>query len=296
MPADLRAHVRYPETLIRVQGEVYGLYHTQSPKVFFQREDVWTLAQQTSRDEANRKQTLPIDPYYVLMQLPGETTHNEFVLILPFTPSGRNNLIGWMAGRSDGDNYGKLLIYNFPESRLIDGPLQIEARIDQNSQLSSQFTLWNQQGSKVLRGHLLVIPIGRSLLFVEPIYLRAESSPMPELRLVVLATQDRLGHGQTFDEALASLLGDSRSPAPARTEPTPEKVAPGEPKPSPSASPTTTATAPGLSVQQLINKAVQEFDEYQRLTSEGKLGEAGQKLEQHKRTLEELKKASRREP
>lgn len=294
MPADLRAHIRYPETLIRVQGEVYGLYHTQSAKVFFQREDVWTLAQQTSRDEENRKQTSPIDPYYVLMQLPGETTHNEFVLILPFTPSGRNNLIGWMAGRSDGDNYGKLLIYNFPESRLIDGPLQIEARIDQNSQLSSQFTLWNQQGSKVLRGHLLVIPIGRSLLFVEPIYLRAESSPMPELRLVVLATQDRLGHGQTFDEAMTSLLGDVRSPAPEKTEPAPPNGAPGQPKPSPSPAPTTAGQA--LSVQQLINKAVQEFDEYQRLTSEGKLGEAGQKLEQHKRTLEELKKASKREP
>ncbi|MGH9873033.1 MAG: UPF0182 family protein, partial [Pyrinomonadaceae bacterium] len=199
MPADLRAHVRYPETLIRVQGEVYGLYHTQSPKAFFQREDVWNVAQQIALDEQDKKQIQQIDPYYVLMQLPGEKANREFVLILPFTPAGRNNLIGWMAGRCDGDEYGKLLIYNFPKSRLIDGPLQIEARIDQNSQLSSQFTLWNQQGSHVLRGHLLVIPIGKSLLFVEPIYLKAESSPMPELRLVVLATQDRLGFGPTFD-------------------------------------------------------------------------------------------------
>jgi uncharacterized membrane protein (UPF0182 family) len=295
MPADLRAHVRYPETLIRVQGEVYGLYHTQSAKVFFQREDVWNVAQQIGLDEQNRKQVQPIDPYFVLMQLPGETTHNEFVLILPFTPSGRNNLIGWMAGRCDGDNYGKLLIYNFPKSRLIDGPLQIEARIDQNSQLSSQFTLWNQQGSHVLRGHLLVIPIGRSLLFVEPIYLKAESSPMPELRLVVLATQDRLGYGQTFDEAMTSLFGDiARPPTQTKAEQSNEKPAEGTPKPA--ASPSPAENAPPLTVQQLINKAVQEFEEYQRLTSQGKLGEAGQKLEQHKRTLEELKKAAGRKP
>ena len=131
------------------------------------------------------------------------------MLILPFTPSNRNNMIGWMAGRSDGENYGKLLVYNFPESRLIEGPLQIEARIDQNAQLSAQFSLWNQQGSRVLRGHLLVIPIGRSLLYVEPVYLQAQRSPMPELRLVVLAIQERVAYGQNFEEALANLIGDS---------------------------------------------------------------------------------------
>jgi uncharacterized membrane protein (UPF0182 family) len=295
MPADLRAHIRYPETLIRVQGEVYGLYHTQSAKVFFQREDVWNVAQQIGLDNQNRKQVQPIDPYFVLMQLPGEQTQNEFVLILPFTPSGRNNLIGWMAGRCDGDNYGKLLIYNFPKSRLIDGPLQIEARIDQNSQLSSLFTLWNQEGSHVVRGHLLVIPIGRALLFVEPIYLKAESSPMPELRLVVLATQDRLGYGQTFDEAMTSLFGDLARPSTQdKSEQPKENPAEGSPKAAPSPSPAESASA--LTVQQLINKAVQEFEEYQRLTSQGKLGEAGQKLEQHKRTLEELKKAGARKP
>jgi uncharacterized membrane protein (UPF0182 family) len=291
MPADLRAHVRYPETLIRVQGEVYGLYHTQSPKAFFQREDVWNVAQQVGLDEHDRKQVQQIDPYFVLMQLPGERATSEFVLILPFTPAGRNNLIGWMAGRCDGDEYGRLLIYNFPKSRLIDGPLQIEARIDQNSQLSSQFTLWNQQGSHVLRGHLLVIPIGTSLLFVEPIYLKAESSPMPELRLVVLATQDRLGFGPTFDDAMKSIFGELVSPPPQqKSEASTDKSAEGAPKPT--ASPSPTQSAQPASIQQLIDKAVQEFDEYQRLTSQGKLGEAGQKLEQHKRTLEELKRIS----
>ena len=122
MPADLRAHVRYPETLVRAQGEVFGLYHTQNPKVFFQREDVWSVAQQITLRQRARSRAEPIDPYYVLMQLPGEQQKNEFVLILPFTPANRNNMIGWMAGRSDGENYGKLLVYNFPKSRLIDGP------------------------------------------------------------------------------------------------------------------------------------------------------------------------------
>ncbi|MEP6818448.1 MAG: UPF0182 family protein [bacterium] len=295
MPADLRAHVRYPETLIRVQGEVYGLYHTQSAKAFFQREDVWNVAQQVGLDDQNRKQVQPLDPYFVLMQLPGEKVNREFVLILPFTPAGRNNLIGWMAGRCDGDEYGKLLIYNFPKSRLIDGPLQIEARIDQNSQLSSQFTLWNQQGSHVLRGHLLVIPIGKSLLYVEPVYLKAESSPMPELRLVVLATQDRLGYGQTFDEAMTSIFGDLGHPSTQQKPETP-KDKPAEGAPKPTASPSPEQPSQAATVQQLIDKALQEFDEYQRLTSQGKLAEAGQKLEQHKRTLEDLKRAGSRKP
>ena len=297
MPADLRAHVRYPETLIRVQGEVYGLYHTQNPKVFFQREDVWSVASQLGIDDQNKKQSHAIDPYFVLMQLPGEQTSTEFALILPFTPANRNNMIGWMAGRSDGEHYGKLLVYNFPESRVIEGPLQIEARIDQNAQLSAQFSLWNQQGSRVLRGHLLVIPIGRSLLYVEPVYLQAERSPMPELRLVVLAIQERLGYGQSFDEAMANLFGDAgKAPASQTSSPSlPGAVAPSDQAADPKtvASP---APVPVETVQRLILKAVQEFDDYQRLTSQGKHGEAGQKLEQHKRTLEELKRLGSKQP
>jgi uncharacterized membrane protein (UPF0182 family) len=289
MPADLRLHVRYPETLIKVQGDVFGLYHTDNAKVFFQREDVWSVAQQVGITEQEKKQSQPLDPYYLLMQLPGDTSKPEFVIILPFTPAERNNMIGWMAGRCDGENYGKLLVFNFPKSRLIDGPLQIEARIDQNAQLSAQFSLWNQQGSRVLRGHLLVIPVGRSLLYVEPVYLKAERSPMPELRLVVLAIQERLAYGQSFGEAMTNLFGDagkvpdqSSTEAPATQEqPTPQKPLPTQ--------------ASNERVIQLINRAIQEFDEYQRLTAEGKLGEAGQKLEQHKRTLEELRRVGGRQ-
>lgn len=281
MPADLRAHVRYPETLVRAQGEVYSLYHTQNPRVFFQREDLWNIAQQITVNEKGEKLSTAIDPYFVLMQLPGEQQGTEFVMILPFTPSNRNNMIGWMAGRSDGENYGKLVVYNFPESRVIDGPVQIEARIDQNAQLSGQFTLWNQQGSRVVRGHLLVIPIGRSLIFVEPVYLQAQRSPMPELRMVVLATQEKLGYGPTFTDAMNSLFGEAATKAVA-----PEQTGLAPTQPAPSATPT-------QDLQQLINKAIQEFDDYQRLTSQGKLGEAGQKLEQHKRTLEEIRQKAK---
>ena len=285
MPSDLRSHVRYPETLIRTQGEVYGLYHTQNPKVFFQREDLWSVAHLEVLDEQNKKQKQPIDPYYVLMQLPDEGAAPEFVLIVPFTPANRNNMIGWMAGRSDGENYGKLLVYNFPQSRAVEGPQQIEARIDQNAELSAKFSLWNQQGSKVLRGHLLVIPIGRSLLYVEPVYLKSDRSPMPELRLVVLAIQEKLGFGPSFADALTQLFGEA-----AKTEGTTEgeQAKPSTETPAkPSASPSSPE-----SVQQLVLRAIQEFEDYQRLTSQGKLAEAGQKLEQHKRTLEELKRVS----
>ena len=293
MPADLRAHVRYPETLIKTQAEVFALYHTQDTNSFFQREDLWNVARPTAPSQDKQQPAeQSMEPYFVLMQLPGEKEGLEFVEILPFTPSHRNNMIGWIAGRCDGDEYGSLLAYNFPKSRLVDGPAQIDARINQNAQLSGQFTLWNQQGSHVLPGHLLVIPIGHSLLYVEPIYLKAERSPMPELRLVVLATQDRLAYGNNFEEALNSLFGESAAKAASETR---TETAQPNAKPSPqiSGSPPPSA-APN--VQQLINRAIQEFDEYQRLTSEGKLGEAGKKLEEHKRTLEELKKAGNKQP
>jgi uncharacterized protein len=295
MPADLRAHVRYPETLLKTQGEVFGLYHTQNAKVFFQREDVWSVARQaqTSAQDKQQQQSEPLEPYYVMTRLPGEQLAEEFVQILPFTPANRPNMIGWMAGRCDGPAYGTLLVYNFPKSRLINGPAQIEARIDQNAQLSGQFTLWNQQGSRVVRGNVLVIPIGRSLFYIEPIYLRSERSPMPELRIVVVATQDRLGYGQNFQEALTNLVGQTAKPA----EQKPAEQQQQQQKPSeqqagtPAAQPSPQTSLP-QSTQQLINRASEELAAYQRLTAEGKLGEAGQKLESLKKTLEELRKAS----
>jgi uncharacterized membrane protein (UPF0182 family) len=283
MPPALRKHVRYPELLLKLQADVYGLYHMTDPDVFYNREDLWTVASEVGMNARGEQATQAMEPNFVLMKLPGETGV-EFVEILPFTPANRNNLIGWIAGRSDGAHYGTLAVYDFPKTRLVDGPLQVEARIDQNAQLSGQLTLWNQQGSHVRRGTLLVIPSGRGLLYAEPIYLQAERSPMPELRLVVLALQDRLAYGPTFESAMAALFGgaaSSTSAAAASAEPAQRAPA------------SATAPQPATDLNALIAEAAKDLADYQRLTAQGKLGEAGQKLEQLKRTLEELNRRKR---
>jgi hypothetical protein len=276
MPAWLRKHVRYPELLLSLQAQVYGLYHMTNPEVFYNKEDQWTVATETGTGNAGEQTAQAMEPNFVLMKLPGETGL-EFVEILPFTPLNRNNMIGWIAGRSDGEHYGAAVVYDFPKTRLVDGPQQIESRIDQNAQLSGQLTLWNQQGSHVRRGSLLVIPCGQALLYAEPIYLQAQRSPMPELRLVVLALQDRLAYGPNFETAMASLFGSGSSSLTA-TEVSQQAPAPagaGAPQP-----------AAGLSA--LIAQAGRDFDDYQRLTSEGKLAEAGQKLDDLKRVIDQL--------
>ncbi len=284
MPAGVRAHVRYPELLLKVQAAAFSLYHMRDPEVFYNREDLWSVASEVTLSESREQVTRPLEPNFVLMKLPGEA-NQEFVEILPFTPSNRNNLIGWIAGRSDGASYGKALVYDFPKTRLVDGPLQVEARIDQNAELSAQLTLWNQQGSHVRRGSLIVIPVGRALLYAKPIYLQAVHSPMPELRLVVLALQDRLGYGTTFDAAMNSLFGaGTATVAAAAASPAPAAGEGGGPAKAP---------PPVLpAVQSLIDQAARDLADYQRLTAEGKLGEAGQRLESLKRVLEQLKKGS----
>ena len=283
MPSDLRKHVRYPELLLELQAAVYGLYHMTDPAMFYNREDLWTVATEVRSNERREQATQPMEPNFVLMTLPGEP-NVEFVEILPFTPASRNNLIGWIAGRSDGEHYGTAIVYNFPKNKLVDGPLQVEARIDQNPQLSGQFSLWNQQGSRVVRGTLLVIPIGRALLYAEPIYLQAERSPMPELRLVVLALQDRLAYGPTFEAALAGLFGSAAPPATAAAA----SAAVASPR-----APGATAPAERSDLDALISEAAKDLSEYQRLTAEGKLGEAGQRLEALKQKLDQLTKQRR---
>ena len=279
MPPALRKHVRYPELLLKLQAGVYGLYHMTDPQVFYNREDLWTVASEVGMDQSGQQNTQAMEPNFVLMRLPGETAA-EFVEILPFTPANRNNLIGWIAGRSDGAQYGTSVVYDFPKTKLVDGPLQVEARIDQNAQLSGQLTLWNQQGSHVRRGTLLVIPCGLALLYAEPIYLQAERSPMPELRLVVLALQDRLAYGPTFESAMRALFGgeaSSLSAAASLVEPERNPAVPAA------------ATKPAAAdLNALITGAAKDLADYQRLTAEGKLAEAGQKLEQLKRKLDEL--------
>ena len=278
MPAWMHKHVRYPELLLSLQAEVYGLYHMTNPEVFYNREDLWTVATENGMAQGGEQVTQPMQPNFVLMKLPDEGGL-EFVEILPFTPANRNNLIGWIAGRSDGEHYGTSVVYDFPKTRLVDGPQQIEARIDQNAQLSGQLTLWNQQGSHVRRGSLLVIPCGRALLYAEPIYLQADRSPMPELRLVVLALQDRLAYAPTFEAALASLYGTESSTLSAAEAPRPAPDAGGS---------EAKQTQPADNLKSLIAQAGKDFSDYQRLTSEGKLADAGQKLDDLKRTLDKL--------
>jgi hypothetical protein len=277
MPPDLRRHLRYPELLLKVQATVYGLYHMTDPAVFYNREDLWTVASEVGLGESGEQKTQAMEPNFVLMTLPGEAAV-EFVGILPFTPANRNNLIGWIAGRSDGAHYGTSIVYDFPKNRLVNGPLQIEARIDQNAQLSGQLSLWNQQGSHVRRGTLLVIPCGRALLYAEPIYLQAERSPMPELRLVVLALQDRLVYGPTFESAMNALFGGAASSLSSSVTSTAsiQNLAPS-------------STKSGEDLKGLITGAANDLADYERLTAEGKLGEAGQKLEQLKQKLDQLK-------
>jgi uncharacterized membrane protein (UPF0182 family) len=283
MPEDLRSHVRYPELMLEVQAAVYGLYHMTAPDVFYNREDLWTVASEGRSGDAREAATQPMEPNFVMMKLPGEDSL-EFIEILPFTPANRNNLIGWIAARSDGEHYGKALVYDFPKSELVDGPMQIEARINQNAELSGQFSLWNQQSSRVRRGSLMVLPVGRGLLYAQSIYLQSERSPMPELRIVVLSLQDRLAYGPTYEVALASLLGEGPStlstpgtPSGAPQQPREMQGAAAQPGP-----------GAGATVDELIRAAARDLEDYQRLTAEGRLGEAGQRLESLKLRLQEL--------
>jgi uncharacterized membrane protein (UPF0182 family) len=287
MPADLLRHVRYPELLLEVQAAVYGLYHMTDPDVFYNREDLWTVASEVVMNAQREQAAQTMEPNFVLMKLPGESAL-EFVEMLPFTPARRNNMIGWIAGRSDGPHYGKTIVYNFPKTKLVDGPMQIEARIDQNAQLSAQMSLWNQQGSSVRRGNLMVIPTGTALLYVKPIYLQAQRSPMPELRVVVLGVQDRLAYAPTFEAALDALFGRASSTLTA------EEYVPRQSAAAPAAAGTPDTPAQPAApdnVDGLISGAARDLQEYQRLTAEGRLGEAGQRLEALKQKLDRLQQA-----
>ncbi len=199
LPA-LADHVRYPTDMLLVQGLVYAKYHMIDPRVFYNQEDLWVRA-----TEKYYNQVQPLQPYYVMWEVPG-SDQLEFVLILPFTPKNRQVMIGWIAGMCDGDNYGRFLVYKFPKEKRILGPQQVETKIDQDRFLSGQLTLWDQRGSNVIRGNVLAIPIDKTILYVEPIYLQAETAAYPELRLVILMHDDVLTYGSTFNEALENLL------------------------------------------------------------------------------------------
>jgi hypothetical protein len=283
MPDDLREHVRYPNLLARVQSAAYTLYHIQNAQTFFNREDQWSVAMIDPGVEG-AKDPVPMDPYYVVMRLPDEQ-ELEFVSLLPFTPAGpnRNNMIGLIVQRSDKDKYGHTIIFSYPKNITVNGPAQIKARVNQDAQLSQLVTLWNQQGSRVIRGSLQAIPIAHSLLYVEPIYLQAVNSPLPELKQVAVANQDKLVSAKTFDEALA-LLFPGLTPSTARP---PETPTPAQ-QPTELANKPAQTAQPAVDMSQLAASAQQLLADYEKLTSQGRHREAGEKLDQLKQTIAEM--------
>ena len=213
MPPALRKHIRYPVDLLSIQSERLLTYHMEDPQVFYNREDLWRVPNEIYGSEQQ-----PVEPYYLITKLPTETAE-EFILLLPFTPVSRNNLIAWIAGRSDDDDYGKLLLYQFPKQRLVYGPEQIEALINQDPIISEQISLWNRQGSKAIQGNLLVIPIEQSLLYVEPLYLEADRNSLPTLVRVIVAYQNRIVMAETLDGALKALFQPKATNKPAIVRP-----------------------------------------------------------------------------
>ncbi len=199
MPEDLRSHIRYPSDLFTIQAFIYATYHMKTPQVFYNKEDQWEIP------EIDNKM---MEPYYTIMKLPGNTKE-EYILMLPFTPRGKSNLSAWMVAQSDGENYGQLVTYTFPKQKLIYGPNQIVARINQDAEVSRQISLWDQRGSKVIQGTMLVIPIEESLIYVRPLYLKADAGKIPELKRVIVGYEDRIAMESTLEKALAKIFGEN---------------------------------------------------------------------------------------
>ncbi|MBU0491001.1 MAG: UPF0182 family protein [Chloroflexi bacterium] len=214
LPADLRAHLRYPEGLFTIQASLYATYHMGDPQVFYNKEDLWAIPNELYSETA-----LPLEPYYVILKL-ADDAPEEFLIMLPFTPAKRDNMIAWFYVQCDGDHYGNMGVFKFSKERLVYGPMQIESRINQVPNISQQLSLWNQRGSQVIRGNLLVIPIEQSLLYVEPLYLQSESSQIPELKRVIVAYGNRIAMGDTLQDALAQALTGTEPAIPPVQPPT----------------------------------------------------------------------------
>jgi uncharacterized membrane protein (UPF0182 family) len=229
MPESLKAHLRYPEDLFQAQVNSYRTYHIKDANTLYNKEDLWTIP----TEKFSNSEVL-VDPYYVIMRIPGES-QAEFVLFLPLVPARRANTIAWVGARSDGANYGKLLSFRFPTEALVFGPRQVESRIDQDTAISSQFSLWGREGSSVIRGNLLMIPVGSGNLYVEPIYLQSESSQLPELKRVIVVNGNRIAMEPTLERALEVVFG-------AAAPTTPVAVTPGGAAPTATATPSTPAT------------------------------------------------------
>ncbi len=262
MPENLKRHMRYPVDLFKIQANMYAVYHMEDPQVFYNKEDKWNLPTEIYASEEK-----PMEPYYTVIKLPGEN-EPEFVLILPFTPQNKNNMIAWMAARSDSEHYGKLLSYGFPKQELVYGPMQVEARINQDTTISQQLSLWDQRGSRVIRGNLLAIPIKDALLYVEPLYLQAEQSRMPELRRVIVTHGDMVVMEPTLEKALEKIFGSNANvQTPVSNDDQPQTDA---------------------SMQDLARKANELYDEAQNKLKAGDWSGYGETLIKLKQTLSEL--------
>ena len=205
---ELRKHLRYPNAMFKIQAQVYTKYHMDEVKVFYQKEDLWDLAHQIYGTE-----DVEMEPSYYVFNLPDTEEGAEFINMVPFTPMSKQNMTAIMMGRNDGDNYGQLIVYTMPKNKTIYGPMQIEAQIDQNTEISKEFSLWKQSGSTYKRGDLFVIPIGTSLLYVEPVYLESTNQAIPEVKRVIVAYQDKIAYEPTLGEALLSLFGGNAGDA-----------------------------------------------------------------------------------
>ena len=259
MPADLKGHIRYPETLFAIQAQTYATYHMRNPQVFYNKEDVWNIPRRAEKEAL-------MEPYYVIMKLPRED-NEEFILLIPFTPARKDNMSAWMAARSDFPHYGKLIVYNMPKQKLVFGPRQVEARLNQDAFISQQLSLWGQRGSQVIHGNLLAIPLEASLLYVQPLYLAAEQQSLPELKRVIVAYGNQIAMEETLDQALASVFGKARLAS---------RPAPAQPSGVPSAS----------SVRELANRALTQLQKAQELLRQGNFAEY---QDQQKRLAETLK-------
>ncbi|NLO22442.1 MAG: UPF0182 family protein [Syntrophomonadaceae bacterium] len=268
MPEGLKAHIRYPVDMFKIQANTYRTFHMTDPYVFYNKEDPWLIPTEVVDDKS---QTM--EPYYIIMKLPGEE-EAEYILMLPFTPKSRPNMVGWMCARMDGDQYGKLLVYNFPKQETIYGPEQIESRINQNTLIAQQLSLWDQRGSRVYRGNLLVIPMGNSILYVEPMYLQADSSKLPELKRVIAGFGNKTVMEPTLEQALISLFGRADE-EPEDGEPTPpddsEVISPGS-----------------ETVVELAKQAKQYYDQAEESLSSGDWAGYGNNLTKLKDILDQL--------
>ncbi len=265
MPATLRDHLRYPEGLFTIQAAMYRTYHMQDPLVFYNKEDLWAFPNESADGRPN-----PMEPYYVIMRLPSDPKE-EFMLMLPFTPAKRQNMVAWMSAKSDGADYGKRLVYRFPKDKLVYGPEQIHARLNQDPKISAELTLLSQRGSRVLWGNLLVIPIEKSLLYIQPMYLLAEQSQIPQLKRVVVATTNNVVMEPTLGESLARIFGAGASVV---------------------AAPTTPSTDTPTSVNALVKKANDHYARAQDALKTGDWATYGKEMQGLQQTLEELMKAT----